>query len=391
MSNRIKTPYGTMYLNQERGGLWHLTGTVPTPSGKPYRFNKSLKTANQKEATKGLKALYDEVANEAQKRVSEPEQEPVIQADPTIQEELSLFLHTFYEVRSKSGEIDESTWEDADKCLGKFFDACEATKISQLNPSLVTATWNKIGVIAPKYKAKVVYACRKFLRWEMDKKNLTEDPFRDVTVPPRKSWGKGKDDDDPWEDQHYTEFMVACKEMKCPHVRPLDWEIFTLLRGLGISQADIYTMDERDFRTDSHGLILDKQREKSGIFYNQPITKAGQPISQLCEQILLERFKVVKKGERLWKQGNTDQERWVNDMTNRRRRIQLWLNHPVCTTKGLRSMFATEQILAGYPEFVVLQWMGHSEDSTILRRHYLRLQSTRQWTLGGNKPLSQSQ
>jgi hypothetical protein len=378
MSNeRIQTPYGTLYQNAQRANIWHLTGSVPLQPKGVYRFNKSCQTTNLNDARRKAKDIYLE-AEKASLNKKVIAVEVVKQGPVTLADELNTFIYTFYEVPAKSGELDETTWEDAEKCLNKFFNNCQAVLLSELTDKEVTDTWNRIGKISAKYKAKVVFAVRKFMRWEIKKGNFTKDPTEDVKAPARKLWGKGKDEE-PWELEHYKEYLAACKAGKIPFVRDLDYEIFIILRHLGISQADVYSLTHTDFTKDAVGLVLDKEREKSGIRYNQPIVKKDDPMSKACEEIILARMAVVPKGERLFKQGDTDQDRWVNDMTNRRRRIQLALGHPIRTTKGLRSMYVTEKILGGIPEFVLLRWIGHSEDSTILRQHYLRLQSTRQW------------
>lgn len=182
-----------------------------------------------------------------------------------------------------------------------------------------------------------------------------------------------------------------------PTILPLDYELFWVMRFMGLPPSDTYELTELDFKDGKKGLILDKDRAKNKAdtvaAYNQPVDK-GDPHDKETERILRARFKVVKKGKRIFEQPmlskrarndkQDDKTRWVSNLSGRRIALQAALGLTQKGAKGLRATFVCEWLMRGIPEIVIDKWAGWAPGSTMKQKFYATVEAqTDNWRWAG--------
>ena len=185
--------------------------------------------------------------------------------------------------------------------------------------------------------------------------------------------------------------LLACKDGH-RSTRLLDYEIFYIMRYMGLPPSDVYQLKEDDFRIGRNGLELFKERAKEAIAeYAQPIDKGDQEHDSEVLRIIEARISATTKGERLFQQPMTvnrsrnekqdDQTRWGSNFSGRRIALQASLGLPQKGVKGLRATFVTTWLERGAPEAAIATWCGHSPGSAMIKKFYSQTKASSYWKL----------
>lgn len=253
---------------------------------------------------------------------------------------------------------------------------------------------------APK-TAKIINARKNLLKeeiWSPDEFQVMIDAFKDQKE------CKACKEGTCFPPDHKTETCIECKKGTCKasihrHIRPLDYEIYWIIRHMGLPPSDIYDLTPKDFQIDKEGdFLLNKERAKNsedgdklGTYY-QVIDK-GLPEDQETLRIIKERIKEVKKSgqKRLFEQtqlvtrarndSQDERTRWVSNLSGRRIALQNALKMPSKQIKALRATFFDFWYNKGVPLDILKKWAGHSPGSTMIINLYSTNESTPKFKL----------
>ncbi len=253
-----------------------------------------------------------------------------------------------------------------------------------------------------KVQQKVTVALRKFINWEVSKGRIpdTKDLLNIISDKTPKSGEiinqrESKLEDEVWTEEEFQAVYQACKSgHSCS--RPLDTEIYWIMRYMGLPPADIYQMTSAHFDRGITWFKKDRAKRKRGGAgtYEQPMIKsepgtAGYDIDLQTIRIIKERIAATKKGDRLFNQPQSvtryrndrqdDQTRWVSNFSGRRTALQESLDLSCKGAKGLRTTFISEWVKAGCPEITLEVWVGHVAGSTMLRKFYSDRKTRATW------------
>lgn len=426
----LKTEHGRIYAINGRLYLkWYYKGS----NGKGKDFIRSL-DANESQlsiAKRNAPKTRKDAEREYEEKLKAEQANPIPEVPKVVAKiwdkgASQSYLDYFY----KPGLSSLNTRYDTLKILNLYFGhlgkylnkPLEEITFPDISTHNLKEAWDSLKLskgkdgisrISDKVLQKVHVALHKFIDHHISKKNLSKEDYLKDIKPPKTAniirLRKKKLKDEIWSKEDFTTVIEAmkakkaCKECEkgfCEskvhrQIRPLDYEIYWIMRYMGIPPSDIYQLESSDFKLDEDKeLVLAKERAKNSedkfFEYYQPIDK-GLPEDKESLRIIQERIREVGKSGRLFVQGNIvnrarndsqdDRTRWVSNLSGRRIELQKALGMNPKPVKGLRTTFLDFWYSKSVPLDILRRWAGHSDSSAMILNLYSETESTPKFKL----------
>ncbi len=220
------------------------------------------------------------------------------------------------------------------------------------------------GEVSPKTWANTLTNIRGFFRWQLDEKNIGEDPTKNAVLPPRSSFGRrtGKD---VWTDEELRQV--------CDALPKFERDVLRTIRFTGLDSSDVFELRREHIVKDSEGhLCISKRREKA----KSADEHINQPLSPDVLKILKPRIKkAVEPEDKIFPSAYLNSNSFGATLLKKVGRA--WtMESSKKDVKSLRHTFASFHANRGVPEDVLRRWMGHSPYSRILEALYIHRKST---------------